>query len=267
MINFSLFKRNIKIYLPLLFIFFSILLMYFYVIVNMYNPNGQDFSELLKQFNLSPEMISAFGFQTSNNNLTSFISSYYYGMIMLLLPMIFEIILANGLVNKIVENGNITSILSTPIKRTTFIFTQLITMFKFITILVIYVTVIGIFISEYLFKGLLDINKFIIINVMVLLLHYALSTISFFFSSLFNDSKNSLMFSTGIPTLMFLTNLIYNMDKSNKITKYLNIFSLFDPVSISKGENYIVQASILIAVTITLSTLSIYIFNKKDLNI
>lgn len=63
------------------------------------------------------QSISAFGMTNPSSTLIEFLSSYLYGFIYLVFPLIFKIIIANKLVVRYVDQGSMAYLLSTPMSR------------------------------------------------------------------------------------------------------------------------------------------------------
>ena len=121
--NFALYKKEIKGSFKILLIFAGVLTMYIVMIVSMYDP---ELSDALKQFEeLMPELMSAVGMTGANETLTDFMSSYLYGMILLVFPMVYTVIRANRLIAKYVDRGSMAQLLAAPVKKKKIAVTQL----------------------------------------------------------------------------------------------------------------------------------------------
>ena len=120
--NLTLYRKELKGSWKLLIIFAAILTMYISMIISMYDP---EMADALKQFEeLMPELMAAVGMVGGQDTLMGFMTSYLYGMILLVFPMVYIIIRANGLIAKYVDNGSMTTLLSAPVKRTKIAATQ-----------------------------------------------------------------------------------------------------------------------------------------------
>lgn len=265
MFSFPLFKQNIKSNYKIFIVFLLVLIMYLSIIMSMFDPNTQD--KINELMSIMPKsLISAMGMSSSDGTLVSFLGTYYYSFIIVVFPMIFEIIIANKLVAKQVDKGSMAYLLATPNKRSKIIFTQLVYLLISITLLIIFVFLLGLILSNSLFNGRLNVKTFLLMNLGALFLHYAISGISFLSSCLFNDTKNSLAFGAGIPIAFFLIQMIANAGEKFANLKYVTIFTLFNPKEIvSNNSNIILYFSILIIISLTSYILSIFIFNKRDL--
>lgn len=265
MLNFTLFKRSIKSSYKLLLIFIGVLTMYFCVIAGMYDPNDLDILNQLASLKLSPELLQAMGFTLSDTSLLGFLSSYFYGLLMLAFPMVFYIILANKLVAGQVDKGSMAYLLATPSTRKKVAFTQAVLLLSSITLLVLFVTILGIVFCQTAFGGLLDVKGFILLNFGVLLTHFAISGICFFSSCMFNESKNSLLLGSGLPIAFLLIQMLSNSGEKLEGLKYFTIFSFFKPLDIIHGENIVSSFLLLAAIGVLLYTAGIIFFDKKDL--
>lgn len=267
MFSLELFKKNLKSNYKLILIFIGVLIMYFTIICGMYSPNDLSVIDQLASLKMSPELLKAFGFTITDTSLAGFLSSYYYSLLMLAFPMIFYIILGNKLIAQMVDKGSIASILSTPTTRIKIAITQAIFMILSIAIIIGFITAYGIIYSNMKFPGELLTEVFLVMNLSVFLLHFAISGICFFASCLFNESRTSLMLGAGLPIAFLLIQMLSNVNTDMKILNYLTIFSLFDPLSIVKGTNVVIPGIILGIIGCVLYISGIYVFNRKDLNV
>jgi ABC-2 type transport system permease protein len=265
--NKALFKNTFRRNIFILMIIFAIMVMYLTIIISMYDPDNTDaMNQMLEA--LPQEIAAAMGFSTLATDFTSFIAHYYYGFIILMFPMIYCIIMANRLVAKHVDQGSMSFLLSTPNTRRRIVLTQGIFLLLSITILHIAIALLGALVAQVMFPGELDVRSYITINIGAMFLMYSISSISFFFSCLFNESSKSTMFGTGVPVLFFILNMLSNVSAEINWLKNFTIFSLFDVGKILQGETTI----IFIVTFYSLTTLILYfagitIFNKKDLAI
>lgn len=113
--------------------------------------------------------------------------------------------------------------------------------------------------------GYLNIGYFIKLNLGLLLLHFALSSISFCSSCIFNESSKSLLFGAGIPALFFIIQMLASSGKKVSSLKYGTIFTLFNPSNIISGKSVLLNFVILFVIGVVLYTVGIFAFNKKDL--
>jgi ABC-2 type transport system permease protein len=114
--SFTLLKAVFKKNWTLLLIFFGALTMYMAVMVSMYDPS--DMEALTSMLKLFPaELMKAMGFSELITDLTGYLASWLYGLLMFGFPMVYCIILGNRLVVKMVDNSSFAYLLSTPNSR------------------------------------------------------------------------------------------------------------------------------------------------------
>ncbi|MGL4606694.1 MAG: ABC transporter permease subunit [Eubacteriaceae bacterium] len=267
MISLTLFRKTMKSNYKLILIFMVVLTLYFSIIANMYDPKNLDLLDTLASMKLSPELLNAMGFTLTDTSLVGFLSSYFYGLLMLAFPMICTIILGNKLVAGLVDKGSMAYLLASPNSRRKIVTTQAIFLLTVITLLVGFVTLLGVIFCQIKFSGLLDVKAFLLLNLGVLLLHYAIGGICFFASCLFSDTKNSLALGAGLPILFLLIQMLSNANKDLEFLRYFTIFSLFNPKDIIHGDNILLYFGILVGIALVLYGVGVLIFNKKDLMI
>lgn len=264
MISKPLLKATIKQNYIVLLIIIGVLMVYLPIIVIMYNPDFQDsLSEMMKI--LPKQMTAAMGFLGETNTLLNFIATYFYGLLILLLPMIYTIVVANRTIAYLVDKGSMAYLLSTPNARLKIAVTQATYLLTSITLIIAFVTAVGIAICHMMFPGALDIPGFLILNVGALLLYYALTGIGFFASCLFNDTKNSLMVGGGLPVAFLLFQMISDVGDKADILKYFSLYTLFDPGKIVSGEGYVVSMIVLAVIAVVMYAAGILSFCKRDL--
>jgi ABC-2 type transport system permease protein len=133
-------------------------------------------------------------------------------------------------------------------------------------LLILLTALMGVLFSEVLFPGELDIWRFVLLNIGTILLYYALSSIGFFASCLFNETSRSLALGAGLPVLFLLMKLISDVGDELSFIGRASLFSLFDPASILARDNSVLPSFLaLFAIGTVLYAAGIIVFRKKDL--
>jgi ABC-2 type transport system permease protein len=255
-------KRNWK----LLLIFFLILLMYFSIMTAMYDP--EDMAAIISMIELFPEdLMRAMGFDSIVTNLTEYLASWLYGFLMFAFPMIYCIILSHRLVSKMVDDGSMAFLLSTPLKRTQIIITQGLYALSSVLILFLMCFVSGTLIAETMQPGALDIKAFFMLNVTTMLVNMAIIMIGFFASSVFNDAKYALSIGSGVPIVFLLMKMLGSISEEGQIISDMSLYGLYNPVSLVNQPVLMWYHGIYAGIVVILFTLSVYIFKKKQLPI
>lgn len=267
MINITLLKQNIKNNYKLFLVFCGILLMYFSIMITMFDPERED--AIRAMMNVLPqEMTNALNFNLLDTTLIGFMASYLYGFLVIMFPMIYIIIVSNRMMAKHVDSGSMAYLLATPNDRKNIALTQLTFLAGSIFLLIAYITVMGYLLAEGFFPGSLDKKIFFDLNLGAFALHFAFGGIGFLASSFFNETKHSLAFGGGIPILFFLISTLANVGGKLENLKYGTILTFYNNADIlNQIQGIYLNFSILFAIGFICYTFGVVIFNKKDLSI
>jgi ABC-2 type transport system permease protein len=260
----TLLKTTLRKNWLLLLIFLGVLTMYTAVMISMFDP--KDMEELTSMLDMFPEdFIKAFGFSEAITDLTSYLASWLYGMLMVTFPMVYCIILGNKLVAKTVDNGSMAYLLSTPNSRVRIVITQGVYALLSVAVLSAALFGIGTAACEAAFPGLLDIGAYLKLNITTMLVNMAVMMVTFFFSCLFNDTKYSLGFGAGIPILFLLMNMLGDASKDAEVLKDISIYGWYDPVELVQGAETVGLNLIYIGIAAVLFIAGVLIFRRKRL--
>lgn len=260
----ALFKNTLKRNWVLLAIFLGVLSMYMTVMLSMYNPDDMELlSSMIQLF--PPELMKAMGFESIVTDLTGFLASWLYGLLMLGFPLVYCVILGNRLVAKMVDNSSFAYLLSTPNSRVRIIVTQGIYALSSVAVLMTVMFGVGVILSAVVFPGLLDVGQFLRLNLTTMLVNMTVMMISFFFSCLFNETRFSLLFGSGIPIVFLLMKMLGGVSESGSLIKRASIYGLYDPVKLVGGESMVFVNLIYISLIAILFTGGVMIFRKKRL--
>lgn len=262
--NFTLYKLECRRSIKILVIFAAILSMYISMIIWMYDPQ---MAGAIRQFeSLMPELMSAVGMTGATDTLESFLSCYLYGMILLVFPMVYTIIRANGLITKYIEQGSMTWLIAAPVKRTTVARTQLAALVSGITVLIAYCTVLEYLVSEALFPGELSLTALLRLNGGLFCLQLFIAGVCFVSACLFDETRLSLAFGAGIPTVMYIMQMLANMGGKLENIRYATFFTLFSPDKLLAAEpSALFGVFILLGAAIPLYAAAVMIFARKNL--
>lgn len=264
MLNKPLFQMEWKSNYKLLLMFCAILTLYISMVTTMFDP---DLGKVLDEFTkMMPEMMSMVGMSGPTGTLVQFLSTYLYGFLMTVLPLVFMVILAMKLMVRKVDNGSMSFLLSSGVTRTSVWLTQLCVLLSFLFVLLLYCTVLGIVCSVLLFPDALDIPAFLRLNVGVFCLHAALASIGFLASCVFNEYKNAALIGAGIPVVFLLLQMLANMKGNLENFKYATLMTLFDTQKLIEGTTSgLMMTGVLALIAILCFTMSGIFFKRRDL--
>lgn len=198
--------------------------------------------------------------------ILSLLTTSFYGMIAVILPMIYSIFVGNRLVAKEVDSGIMSCTLNTPITRTKLILTKAFYLVCSIILMMVVLTITGLIMDSILSTDL-DIGTFLLINLGLTIYSLAVSGIVFLSSSIFNKSSSAMGLGAGLPLLFYVLSLVSTLDDSFEFLKYFSLNTLFDTTNIVAGSNYVLQFIAMFAISVITYTASVIYFKKKDLPI
>ena len=262
--SFTLLKTVVKKNWTLFLIFFGVLTMYMTIMVSMYDPN--DMEALTSMLKLLPaDLMQAMGFSNVVTDLTGYLASWLYGLLMFGFPMVYCIILGNRLVAKMVDNSSFVYLLATPNSRVKIIITQGVYALTSIALLFAALFGVGVLICTVMFPSTLDIGAFFGLNFTTMLVNMVVMMISFFFSCLFNETRLSLGFGASIPIAFIFMNMLGGASADVEILKKLSIYGFYDPVELVHGGDILGVNLVYISIIAILFLASMLIFKKKRL--
>lgn len=264
MINFALFKKEFISSMKLFVLFAAILSLYIVSVVYMFDP---EMGETLNKFSqMMPEVMAAFGMSDFGRTMIEFLSTYLYSFLLLIIPLIYIILLANKLVIGYIDNGSMAYLLTTPNTRTKIVRTQAFVLISIVFLLVVFVTAAVIISSELIFSKELDIGKFVWLNVGLFALHFALSGFCFFISSSSVDAKRAYLWNIGVPVVFYLIEALGNMGGKLENLQYFTIFYLFAPEKMIVGDESVYwMLTVLFSIGLIFYVVAIRVFVKRDL--
>jgi len=262
-----LFKANIRENRTIWIIMTLVFCFYVTIMVSMFDPAGSE--KFLEMLELLPEaLLNAFGMAQIGSTLLSFIAGSLYGGVVFMFPLVVSIVINHRLIASYVHKGSMAYLLATPNTRTKIATTQALFSLASITGLFVVATTLGIIVSEAMFPGLLEIGKFIALNIYAIITYYAIGSIGFFASCIFDESKYSLGLGIGIPVGFLVLQMIGSAgDKFNWLSN-LSLYSLFAPFRLFEGDSFAyIGMAILALLAAALYIGGIAVFSKKDLHV
>ena len=110
-----------------------------------------------------------------------------------------------------------------------------------------------------------DIEAYIWLSLGLMLLVLALSSITFFASTVFNRTGMALAIGGGITFMFFIITMVQQLMDTAENLEYLTITTLFDTSAIRAGGEFIWGLVALGGIALILYSISNIVFTKKDL--
>ena len=205
------------------------------------------------------------------------VGSIFFKMAGLLLPIIYVIMTSNNLIASQVDTGSMAYVLSTSTRREEVTFTQSLYLIGSLFLMFVCTTITSIICFEIADVTTdLSCGKLVLINLGAFITLFAISGINFLTSCFFDRSKKAMALGGGI-SMFFLVATMLGLFGSPVIPSvvrisalnnfnYVSLITLFDVVSILKGEyQWIYKLVILLVVGLISYIVGSIKFKKKDL--
>ena len=227
-------------------------------------------------------IMTVLGVQFASMEMTRpLLFTIFYGMMTTILPGIYVLITSNKLLASQVDSGSMAYILSTPIKRSTVVITQVFYMIVSLFLIFAITTIAHVIVNNidplnlstlaYVqYSGELTTQMIIQINLSAFMVAIALAGVCFLFSGSFNRSKYCLGLSGVFVGESVLVNMLAMFGtlgiQALEDMKYLTICSLYDYTSILiSNSDWILKMGIAGVVGVIGFILGSIIYTKKDL--
>jgi ABC-2 type transport system permease protein len=209
----------------------------------------------------------------------------FYGVMAMLLPAVYILISSNKLLASQVDRGSMAYVLSTPRRRSSICFTQIVysvlgivLMFTITTVAHIGVNAadpmsldaIGASVGITGLTGELTPLMIAKVNLSAMVVCLAMAGICYMFSAIFNSTKHSIGFSGAFVGISVLANMMamfgsLGIDALTNF-KYISICTLYDYTSILQDTNtWLIKGAVALAVALVTYTVGSVWFTKKDL--
>lgn len=249
-------------------IFCAISVGYLVLILGMYDEGNMQF--IAASVEALPKGLSAaVGMDTVPTELVDFAANYFYGFLVQLFLTMHAVIVPIRLVVSYVDRGAMSYLLSTPNRRVAVVGTQAIYLVGSFAVLALVLTGCGLVFCAIVHPGLLDVGAFLRINLAVFLLSVALSSITFYFSCRFDESRLAIATSSAILVGFFVISLVGRIGHGKgvyAIIERLSIYHLVQPRAIVTGEaNLWITNGALVLIAALAFAAALRTFARRDL--
>jgi ABC-2 type transport system permease protein len=240
---------------------------YIVLIIWIY-PSIADMKGFNDMINALPEgMRKLIGMENGINSLADYIAGEFYGMLFLIILMVYVILTSTRLMARLVDQGSMAYLLATPNSRVKIAATQAAVIITGLALIVAFTTLSGIAASEWLISGYeLDVPSFITLNVLTFLIFLVIAGYCFFISSSFNDEKKALGISAGLTLFFYMLNMAGKLSEDTEWLLNFTLFKLYDPIKMINNEtNALFIGSMLGVGALLLFGGSLIIFKRRNL--
>ena len=206
------------------------------------------------------------------------IGSIFYRIAGILLPMVYVIMVANGLLAGQVDSGSMAYVLSTPTKRRTVSTTQMLYLLASLLAMFACVTAVSV-VSIWIVGGnsfAINFGEILLFNLGAFLTMFAFAGFCFMCSAIFNRTKYSLSIGGGISIFMLVCTILglfgsnvvpsaMRIDQMN-VFNYLSMISLFDTnLILAGGLTFFIGFGVLAFIGVISFIIGTIVFDRKDL--
>lgn len=209
----------------------------------------------------------------------------FYGVMAMLLPAVFILVSSNKLFSSQIDRGSMAYVLSSPLRRSKIISTQLIFSVLSIVLMFTITTVAHIAVNAHSplslamagagagllgLEGTLTSAMIVKINLSAMLVSLAMMGVAYMFSAIFNQSKYTLGFNGTFIGVSVLANMMAMFGTLGvevlENFKYVSICTLYDYKSILLADNnWLIKSAAALIIAIVTYTIGSVWFAKKDL--
>ncbi len=237
MISMPLMKRDLKENWKLLFGNILFFCAYTAMIIGIFEIiQGQEIQTVPQSF--AYYLCMALGIEMGVlSELNAFLIDTVYGFLIFVIPMIYEIVVARRLMIKMIRNGMMVWILSTPNGRSKVGGTQAIFLIGSLFLQMVLTVITGLISVFFFVYQEVDLAGYLMMNLGAFLLHILIGGFCFLISCCVRGNKSYYRLTIGILSVFFLLHLIGNLGGFFEYLQYTTIFSLYQPRRILSGEN------------------------------
>ncbi len=225
----------------------------------------QQLSESMKG---SSDLMKAMGFDISAfGDFGGYMSSEWFGMIFPIMLIALTVSLGSSFFSGEIEKGTMEFLLSQPISRVKLFMGQLLSGIALVLTFV-WVTVLLIFPLAKLSSISMNSGRFIMQAVLSSLFGLALLGLTVLFSAIFSEKGHVTMAVVGIAVVMYVVNIVANLNNSLNWLKYFSFFHYYDSAKmLVDGEIGWLTWIVLPGVFVIGSLLAMGWFNRRDIAI
>ncbi|WP_027409157.1 ABC transporter permease subunit [Anoxybacteroides tepidamans] len=265
--NAALYKNMLKVYGKTIISYSVGSALYLLLIIGIYPSiaKSKGMEQMLQQ--MPKQLLKAFDLHTGIGTIEQFMAGEYYSLLFLLILSVYCVLIANQLMARLIDRGAIAYLLATPNSRRTIATTQAFVLLTGVIAIVAAIIVAGIVGTRWLAADhALNHAAFLKMNMVGMLLFFAVSGYSFFFSAIVSDEKQALALSGGITFLFYSFDLAGKLTEKLEWLRHFSLFSAFRPAEIVQGQTELLPVCVLLGAVGLISYIAAIIaFSKRDL--
>ncbi|HWQ43534.1 MAG TPA: ABC transporter permease subunit [Desulfosporosinus sp.] len=218
--------------------------------------------------NLPNSVKRVFGVTSASglNRFESYVSSQCFGQVWLLVMGMYTIGTADALIAKLVDQGTMAYLLSSPVGRQELLSTQVAVLVSGLALLIALIE-LGIWGEMTFFDIPINVGPYFRLGVLELALFLAVGAYSLFFSALFKVEEHAILSSAGLTFVFYALDVFSGLNDQFSWIKNLTIFGWVRPQEVLEGAVPTNQTLALLGLAAIFMTMAGFIFGKKDLHV
>lgn len=244
------------------------LTLYNLLLIGVYPSISQSTAVTELSVNLPNSVKHIFGIASSSglDCFESYVSTQCFGRVWILVMGIYTITMADELIAKLVDQGAMAYLLSSPVGRLEVLTTQAAVLASGLALLTS-LTVLGICGEMIVFNIPFAGWSYFHLGVLNFALFLTVGSYSLLFSTLFNNEGQAILTASSLTFLGYALDVISGLNDQFSWLQKLTIFGLVRPQKVLEGEVPTDQALGFLGFSALALTLAGYFFGKKDLNV
>ncbi|SPF50432.1 ABC transporter, permease component [Candidatus Desulfosporosinus infrequens] len=196
----------------------------------------------------------------------SYVATQCFGRVWLLVMGISTISTADALIAKLVDQGGMAYLLSSPVGRLEVLATQVAVLTSGLAVMM-GLTVLGIWGAMGLFKIPIDVWAYFRLVVLEFALFLAVGAYSLLFSAIFNEEEPAILIASSFTFLCYILDVFSELNDRFLWVKNFTIFGWVRPQKVLEGETPTLPTLGLLGLATIFIMLAGYIFSKKDIHV
>lgn len=197
----------------------------------------------------------------------AFISGQFFSRIWVMLMALYNVDTTNELLAKLVDDGSLAFLLSTPVPRDEILSTQIL-LLLLANALLVSATLMGLYGGAYKFGIPIDHWRYIRFGILGFAFYSFIGAYSLFFSAWLKEGENALAFASGLTLAFYALDVAGGLSEKLSWARRLSLFRCYQPQEVLEGS--VDPAGSILGLTagaVVLFNLGIRVFKEKDLAI
>lgn len=244
------------------------LTLYNLLLIGVYPAISQSLEVAELSANLPNSVKRVFGVTSGGmlDRCESYVSNQCFGRVWVLVTGIYTISTADALIAKLVDQGAMAYLISSPVGRLEVLSTQVVVLISGLAVMM-GLTGLGIWAEIIFFELAINVWSYFRLLVIEFALFLAVGAYSLFFSALFDEEESTILCAAALTFLYYALDVVSELDDRFSWVKNLTIFGWVRPQEVLDGETPTWRSLGLFGLATLFIMGAGYIFSKKDIHV